>query len=172
MKHASLPLSLVGLVALAACTAQPPLVTHCPNVAVLEQGSSMTAFLPGRQDVAAQIARARITGVAGSCTLEPKRHLLRVVFQAGFAATSGPANTSQNLVLPYLISLSQGDNILSVANGSITLSFAGNATTATATSKPIKYEFPDTADAANTDVLISFHLSPDQLAYNQAHQNQ
>jgi hypothetical protein len=171
MKHASL-FALAAFTALAACTDQPPLVTNCPNVAVLEQGSTVTEFLPGRQDVAAEIAQARITGVAGSCTQEKKKHVLRLVFQAGFAATNGPANTSQTLVLPYLISLSQGDNLLSVADGTMALTFNGNASTASATTKPIKYEFPNSEDTAATDVLISFHLTPDQLAYNQAHPSQ
>ena len=160
---------LTGLVALAGCASPAPLVTNCPNVAVLEQGSTVTEFLPGRTDVAAQIAQARITGVAGSCELEKKKHVLRVVFQAGFAASNGPANTSPTLVLPYVISLSQGDVLLSKETGSITLTFNGNAQTASATSKPIKYEFPNTGDTAATDVLVSFYLTPDQQAYNQAH---
>lgn len=172
MKHAFPLLSLAGMAFLAGCASPPPLVTNCPNVAVLEQGSTLTEFLPGRQDVAAQITQAKITGVAGSCALEDKKHdhFLRLTFQAGFAATNGPANTSQTLVLPYLVSLSRGDTILQVSNGTIALTFNGNATTATATTQPLKYEFPNSPETAATDVLVSFHLTPDQLAYNASHQ--
>jgi hypothetical protein len=172
MKHALLLPAFAGLAALAACATPAPLVTNCPNVAVLAQGSSLTEFLPGRDDVAAQITQAKITGVAGSCTLvkHKKQHFLQVVFQAGFAATNGPANTSQSLALPYLVSVSQGDDIISVSGGTIVLNFDGNASTAAATTKPVTLKFPDTPDTAATDVLVSFHLTPDQLAYNASHQ--
>lgn len=169
MKPATLLPGFACLAALAACTTPPPLVTNCPNVAVLEQGSRVTEFLPGRQDVAAEIAEGRITGVAGSCTLEKKKNLLRVTFRAGFAATSGPANTGQALVLPYLVSVSQGETISSVTHKAIRLAFNGNATTAMAASKPQVVILPNTPESAGIDILVSFHLTPDQLAYNAAH---
>jgi hypothetical protein len=172
MKHAALLPSLASLFAFAACSTPAPPNTNCPNVAVLEQASTLTAFLPGRQDVAAQITQAQVTGVAGSCTLEKKTHVLRLTFQAGFSATNGPANSSQILVLPYIVSISQGDNIIAKSNYSIALSFDGNASTASATSKPLTIKFPDTPDTAKTDVLVGFQLTPDELAYNAAHQGQ
>jgi len=172
MKHPALLPAFGALLLVAACSSAPPLVTNCPNVAVLEQGSTLTAFLPGRTDIAAQITHAQITGVAGSCTLEKKKHLLQVVFEAGFAATNGPANTSSTLDLPYLVSLSQGDTIVSVTNNVIPLKFDGNESTATATSKPFKYDLPNVPETAGLDILVSFHLTPDQLAYNNAHPGQ
>lgn len=172
MKHADLFLPFAALLALSACGNPPPLTTNCPNVAVLEQGSTLTAFLPGRQDIAAQITHAQITGVAGSCQLDKKGNLLTVSFQAGFAATNGPANTSSTLILPYLVSESQGDVIISVTDNSIPLKFDGNQSAAQATTKPITLHFPNSSDTAATDILVSFHLTPDQLAYNAAHPGQ
>ncbi len=172
MKHATLFLPLAGLLALSACGTPPPLTTNCPYVAVLEQGSTMTEFLPGRTDIAAQITHAQITGVAGTCQLDKKGNLLTVKFQAGFAATSGPANTGGTLVLPYLVSESQGNVILSVSQNSIPMKFDGNQSAVTATSKPITLHFPNSSDTAATEVLVSFHLTPDQLAYNAAHPGQ
>lgn len=172
MKHAALFLPFATLLALGACSSPPPLTTNCPNVAVLEQGSTMTEFLPGRQDIAAQITHAQITGVAGTCQLDKKGHILTVKFQAGFAATNGPANTSSTLVLPYLVSESQGNVIIAVTNDSIPLKFNGNQSAAQATTKPITLHFPNSADTAATDILVSFHLTPDQLAYNAAHPGQ
>ncbi len=166
MKHAALLLPAATLLALSACSSPPPLTTNCPNVAVLEQGSSLTEFLPGRQDIAAQITHA------GSCQLDKKGNLLTVKFQAGFAATNGPANTSSTLVLPYLVSESQGDVIIGVTENSIPLKFNGNQSVAQASTKPITLHFPNSPDTAATDVLVSFHLTPDQLAYNAAHPGQ
>jgi hypothetical protein len=172
MKHAALLPTLSGLLALAACATQPPITTNCPNVAVLEQGSTMTVFLPGRQDIAAEITHAQITGVAGSCTLEKKKKELRVTFQAGFAATKGPASTSPTLVLPYLVSLSQDDNIVRVTDYAIPLTFDGIASAAAATTKPFNYVLPNVPETATLDILVSFHLSPAQLAYNNSHPGQ
>ncbi len=64
--------ALLTPVALAGCAsdADPPNLP-CPQVAVLQQTQSLTAFLPGRSDVAAQITTAQITGVAGACIAAP-----------------------------------------------------------------------------------------------------
>ncbi len=172
MKHAALFLPLATLLGLSACSPPPPLTTNCPNVAVLEQGSTMTEFLPGRQDVAAEITHAQITGVAGTCQLDKKGNLLTVKFQAGFIATNGPANTRSTLIFPYLISESQGDVIIGVQDDSIPLKFDGNQSAAQASTKPIILHFPNSPDTAATDILVSFHLTPDQLAYNAAHPGQ
>ncbi len=165
-------MALAGMLALGACAAQEPLKTNCPNVAVLEQGSAMTEFLPGRQDVAAKIATARITGIAGSCTQQTEKHRLKVVFQVGFSALAGPANHSPSLVLPYMIVISSQNHLISATPETATLTFRGDSPSAGAASKPIELRFPDTSDTAATDVLVSFHLTPDQLAYNQAHPQQ
>jgi hypothetical protein len=172
MKHTTLWPGLAGMLALAACNSPPPFQTNCPNVAVLEQGSTLTEFLPGRQDIAAQITKAQITGVAGTCEFVKKKDILKVTFQAGFVATNGPANTSHSLVLPYLVSLSQGNEINGVTYNSIPLKFNGNESTASATTKPITFSLPNTPATTRMDILVSFHLTPDQLAYNNAHPGQ
>src|SRR5271168_1035262 len=112
--HAAPLFALFSAAALAGCASdadQP--VLSCPQVAVLQQAQSLTTFLPGRSDVASQITTAQITGVAGSCALRPKKHLLDVQFQAGFAATNGPANDSATLNLPYFVAITQGNKIIS-----------------------------------------------------------
>jgi hypothetical protein len=172
MKHLAILSTAVSLSALSACALPPSGNTNCPNVAVLEQASSLTAFLPGRQDVAAEITQAQVTGVAGSCTLEKKSNVLRVTFQAGFSVTNGPANTNQTLVLPYIVSQSQDDTILSMENYSIPLTFNGNASTAAATSKPITLKFPNNRETQQTEILVGFHLTQDELNYNASHQGQ
>ena len=167
MKHA---LPLTAVLALTACGATtPPPAAYCPNVAALAQANTLTLFLPGRQDIAAEITQAKITGIAGSCTLVKKQNLLRVKFQAGFSGSNGPANNNPSLLLPYFVSISQGDTIISKANYTITLSFSGNVSTATAATKPITVDLPNTPDSATTDILIGFQLTPDQVAYAAAH---
>ncbi len=156
---------LFGLFGLAACGSEGPAPhLYCPNVAVLEQASVLNAYLPGRTDVAAQLTSAKVTGVAGSCVLEPKKKLLKVTFQAGFSATNGPANNFAALNLPYFVSISQGDDIISKNAYNIAMSFNGNISTATATSKPVTVELSNVPESADIDVLIGFQLTPQQLA--------
>ncbi len=164
-------LALLTLLLLAACGSAdaPAPVLYCPNVAVLAQANTLNLFLPGRQDAGALVTQAGITGVSGACTLVKKRTILRVTFQAGFSATNGPANQSASLALPYFVSISQGDTILSKQNYSIPVSFDGNVAAAAATSKPVTVELPNTPDNAGTEILIGFQLTPDQLAYAAAH---
>ncbi len=162
--------AICGTLCLAACGDSPPTPTaYCPSPAVLQQAGTLTLFLPGRQDIAAEVTTAKITGIAGSCTLEPKKNLLRVTFRAGFSASNGPANQQAKLVLPYFVAISNGDNVISKTPYTITISFDGNVTMASATSKPVTVELSNVPESAATDILLGFQMTPDQLAYTAAH---
>jgi len=168
MKHLLLLVCLP--LALAACTEAdaPAARLYCPNVRVLEQTSSLTQFLPGRQDAGAEITAAKITGVAGSCVLE-KDGVVRVSFQAGFTATNGPANHGQTVSLPYFVAESADDAIISKTLSTIDVRFDGNLSTAAVTSRKLTVEVPNDHSSARTDILVGFQLSQDQLAYAAAH---
>jgi hypothetical protein len=165
-------LAIPVLGTLAACSASDapaPPAMFCPQVAVLAQAKTLTAFLPGRSDVAAQITTAQITGVAGSCTLQQQKNLLEVQFQAGFNASNGPANNGKPLILPYFVAITQGDQIVSKAVYLTALDFDGNASTAQATTKPVKIELPNQKTSVPLAILVGFELTPDQLSYAQSH---
>jgi hypothetical protein len=164
---------ILALAALAGCSGSsdngPPV--YCPQVAVLEQASSLTAFLPGHTDIRGQITQAKITGVAGSCDTFKKNQMLHVTFKAGFSATNGPANNNQPVVLPYFVAITNGDNIISKTNYVTTLKFDGNVTAAQMTTQPVKIELSNTTANNSVEILVGFQLSPDQLAYQASHQS-
>jgi hypothetical protein len=163
MKHASLALILP--LVLAACGADAPTPRlDCPNVNVLEQTSTLTQFLPGRQDAGAEITTAHITGVAGSCDLV-KPGVLKVTFQAGFSASNGPANQGHTLKLPYFVALTQGDTIISKTLDTMEIPFDGNVSTAAVTGKSITLEVPNANGSARSEILVGFQLTPQQLSY-------
>ena len=163
-------LAVAGLLGLSACGASPPTpVTFCPQPVVLQQAGTLTLFLPGRQDVAAEVTTAKITGVAGSCTLIRKKNLLRVTFKAGFSASNGPANQQADLTLPYFVSISQGDTVIAKYLYGITLDFDGNVTMTSATSKPVTVELSNVPASARVEVLLGFQMTPAELAYTAAH---
>ncbi|HQT64220.1 MAG TPA: hypothetical protein PLT25_12700 [Acidocella sp.] len=161
MKHFAPLLAAAPLLALAACggASNPATKTkpvYCPSVAVLEQGNSLTQYLPGRNDVAAQITTASITGVAGDCDVKGDHAPLRLNFKVGFSASNGPADHGRPVSLPYFVAITQGDKIISKQPYSITLKFDGNASTASAVSKSIELQFPNDPSNLNYQVLVSF----------------
>ncbi len=173
MKHFAvrgLPAAFIVLGGLSGCAGNLPAAPamYCPPVRVLQEANTLNAYLPGRSDVAAQLTQAKITGVAGTCLLNKKKELLEVTFTAGFSATNGPANQGAPLTLPYFVSISQGDTIISKTDYSITLNFEGNMSNATAQTKPVTVELSNVPDSADTDVLVGFQLTPAQLQAEQA----
>jgi hypothetical protein len=159
-------LSLSALAGCAQDTQSPRM--FCPQVAVLQQAQTLTAFLPGHSDVASQVTTAQITGVAGSCALDDNNHLI-VKFQAGFTASNGPANNGNTLTLPYFVAIANGEDIVSKTDYTITLPFEGNSSTAQATSKPVKVDLSNEHASKNIQILVGFELTQDQLDYAAAH---
>jgi hypothetical protein len=161
--------AVFSLSALAGCadTQAPP--PFCPQVAVLQQAQTLIAFLPGRSDVASQVTTAQITGVAGSCLLKEEKNQLLVNFQAGFTASNGPANNGKTLTLPFFVVIAKGDDIISKTDYTIALPFNGNASTTQVTSKPVKVELANDRASKDTQILVGFELTPDQLSYAEAH---
>src|ERR1700744_2934845 len=160
------PFLLVGL---ASCADTTPPTMFCPHVAVLQQADTVTEFLPGRTDVAAQITTAQITRVAGACVTAHDASVLRVTFRAGFGASNGPANHGATLQLPYFVALSRGDHIIQKHEYTITLHFNGNASTAEATSKPVTLEVGNVGGSQDVQVLVGFEMTPEELDYAAAH---
>ncbi len=162
-------LAVLPALALTACNGTQPAIPGAQTPLVLQQTQEIFEFLPGRSDIAAEITDAKITGVAGKFILNNKTHVLTVVFKAGFAATNGPANNSAPVTLPYFVAVTQGDNIISKTDYSITLNFDKNATTANATSDAVKLKFSNLDQDPPVQVLVGFEMTPDQLAYTSAH---
>jgi len=161
--------ALLSLALLSACADSGPTpVMHCPDVDMLQQARTLTVFEPGRQDVAARVTTAQLTGISGTCKLEGDKHALLITVQAGFEADDGPANNGAALSLPWFVAITQGDNIISETDYTIKLAFDGNSTAA-ASSQAVKVEFPNLPETNGTQVLVGFKMTPDQLAYAAAH---
>jgi len=151
--------------------AAPKNAMFCPQVALLQQAQTLSTFLPGRSDVAAQLTTAQITGFSGDCVLEKDKQALLITVKPGFQANNGPANNGQPLTLPWFAAITQDDSITSKATYNVTLKFHSNVGMAFATGKPAKIEVPNLPASAQLQILIGFEMTPDQLAYAAAHPN-
>jgi hypothetical protein len=180
MKNLSSP-AFAAILLLASCGSAPqkpgttaakgPPSMFCPQVAVLQQAQTLTLFLPDRADVAARISTAQITGVSGSCKLEPKKHALVVTVNTAFMADNGPANNFNPLTLSWFAAITSGDTIIQKTDYIRVFNFDGNSSAVSGTAKPIKVELPNVPNSANTEILVGFMETPEQLAYAAAHPN-
>lgn len=142
---------------------------NCPQTAILHQTQTVTLFLPGRSDIAAQRSIARMDGLSGVCTLKKGQHALEVKFTVNFVANNGPANAGRPITLPWFVAVTRGDQIIEERDYAVTLKFNGNMSVAVAKSKPVKIEVPDQPDSQQIDILTGFKMTNAQLAYATAH---
>lgn len=163
---AALPLTGCGL---AVPKVKP--VFYCPQTAVLQQAQTLTQFLPGREDVAARLTTAQVTGISGSCVLRKKKNAVIVTVKTAFLADDGPANNGAPLALPWFAAITEGDKIIQKTEYVQKLKFSGNQSEASAAAKPVKVELPNIPATAKMDILIGFEETPAQLAYAAAHPN-
>ena len=144
---------------------------NCPQTAILRQTQTVTVFLPGRDDIAAQRTTAKMDGLSGACTVKKADHALEVKFTVNFAASNGPANAGQPIILPWFVAITRGDHIIEERDYTATMKFNGNMSVAVATSKPVKIDVPDQPDSAQIEILTGFRMSQAQRAYAAAHPN-
>ncbi len=155
---------------LAGCNLDPPAAPpmFCPQTAVLKQGQTLYGFAPGRRDAGGEITEANVTGVAGSCALNPDDNTLTLNFQAGFSAVNGPANHGAPITATYIVAVADGDQIIgSPVYNNVTFTFPANAASANAASPNFKLKFKNQPN--HLQVLVSWHLTPAQIAYAAAH---
>ena len=180
MKNLRAP-ALAAVLLLSSCGGSPhkpdgsakkgPPPFFCPQVQVLEQAQTLTLFLPNRQDVAARLTTAQIQPPSGVCKFHKDKNAVVITVNTAFLADNGPANNNAPLALTWFTAITTGDNIVQKSDYTQKLSFDGNNSTASATAKPVKIELPNDPDNVNTQILIGFEETPDQLAYAAAHPN-
>ena len=144
---------------------------NCPQTAILQQAQAVTLFLPGRSDIAAQVSTVRMSGISGACTQDGKHGALNVRFTVNFTANNGPADEGRSITVPWFVAITQGDRIIEKQVLQVKLAFNGNMSVATAQSKPVKIEVPDTPESAGLEILTGFKMTAAQLAYAAAHPN-
>lgn len=159
--------ALLAPIGLAACSGSKAPTLYCPQVAVLQQASRMVLSRGESEDVASRTLDARITGVAGSCSVAGKG-MERVTFRIGFAATNGPASRVDRRTLGYFIAITQGERIVSKKIYPVVFAFEHGADQAVATTAPIRLDFPRAGRSAAQQVLVGFQMSQAALERSEA----
>ncbi|TVR95815.1 MAG: hypothetical protein EA406_13245 [Rhodospirillales bacterium] len=154
---------------------------RCPGVRLLADAATMTQFAPGAgrdlTDVDYQVA---FTDVEAECRLVQSRRegsAMVVAVAPVMTAMRGPANSDRRASFSYLVSvLGRDDTILNVQRFPVAVEFPGNLTRVTVTDDNppviISIPLPEGGDGRAYDIVIGFHLTPEQLDYNRQRDGQ
>ena len=165
----ALPL-LAALVLLSDCAPSPgTFAPYCPTPRRLADASRLTDYRPGAtgRDVTDLVLQAEIIDVSGSCKNGDKGTV-----QADAAVTfrfiRGPAMPGRGVDVPYLVTITLGDEIREQQAYLIRVIFPSNIDTVTLTSDPVHMVFPitKTTTAASYTIWAAFQLTAEQLEYN------
>lgn len=170
LSHLRRPLTaalVLGALLLGACNKNPLQVTlsRCPAVAVVANTGSLTQFTGEGRDIEDIALTAHMTHLRNDCDQTDEVNSL-ISFDV--VATRGPAAAQDSFSLPYyVIVLQDNHRIISKKVFEATVDFDPGADRA-GVREVVRQYLPDVNRARRYDyeVLIGFHLTPEDAAYN------
>ena len=165
---AALP-ALLAMAALAGCggsTKPEQFAPACPQLKVIKDAADLTRVRGQGSDITDLILQARIASIPGSCA-EAKGGV-KTRIQVIMEATRGPASSSRSVELPYLITVTLGENIIEQQYFASPADFPANADRMAVAGEEIDLLVPATAErpASNYTIYVSFRLTAAELAFN------
>ena len=172
--------ALTALIGLTGCGADSipfysePIVLSCPDYAILEDASTLTAFQEGAgRDITDITVRGQITQVQLECLSDIDNDTnsgqMDITIIPIIAAEMGAANTSEAATLPYFIAVVGPDKEILYREGlSMDVSFKNNRTRLVARAPATTIELPITPNIRNQYYLVyvGFELTEQQAAFN------
>ncbi|MBS0561331.1 MAG: hypothetical protein JSR21_14890 [Proteobacteria bacterium] len=163
------PLLAVAL-ALAACAPKTnTFAPYCPTTARLPDAQTLTLYRPGGgKDVTDLVLQGEIVNVGGVCKDGDDPNTVAVDTSVTFRFIRGPAMQDRFMDIPFLFTVTRGQDILEQARFRMRASFPSNIDSVTLTSDPIHLVFPVTknSNAASYSVWATFQLTPEELEQN------
>jgi hypothetical protein len=160
---------LASLAALAGCAnfgkKEPP--AACPSVALLGDAADVTRYKGTGRDITDLLVDGRITSVPAQCRYGDKGSVYADLAVRATIAR-GPTTNLQQISVPIVVSVLDGDTILDQQDFAITATFPSNVDSVAASSNAIRLRLPNTAQksAATYKIFVGFRLTPDELALN------
>jgi hypothetical protein len=165
-----LPL-LGGLLLLAGCGPQTnTFAPYCPAPKRLGDAAQITIYRPGAagQDITDLVLQGTIIDVSGTCKDGDGKKSVQADASVTFRFVRGPAMQGRSVDVPYLVTITLGDEIREQEALRMNVNFPSNIDTVTLASEPIHMVFPvtKTTNAASYTIWAAFRLTPEQLEYN------
>ena len=147
------------------------LPTACPTPGLLAEGADLTRYRPGPvQDLTTLEYDAKLIGLGGSCSAGRDDRSIEMQLTARFSVERGVASDGRVMDLPWFVAVidQRNDRILSRQSFVDQAGFARNETRTTITSAPVSISLPvgENRRAQDYRILVSFMLSPEDLALN------
>jgi hypothetical protein len=166
-------LAVLGL--LASCNRGEPerVAPTCPPALVVSETSSVTKFRagPGR-DLTDIVAQAEMGGIVSNCA--PDRSGVTITVQFRVAAAIGPANRERRVQLDYYFAVVDPDQQVPAREvRQLDLQFPGGQQRQEL-AEQVEVRIPAVRRGRERgyQVLVGFHLTPDELQYNRSRRRQ
>jgi hypothetical protein len=166
-------LAAVPLLALAGCgnTSNSRLPVACPRPGILAEGADLTRYRPGAvRDLTTLEWDARLAGINGGCNPGRNNRSIDVTLTANFTVERGVGAEGRVIDLPWFVAVvdNNDETILNRRSFTERVTFARNETRTTVASEPISLSLPvgETRRGGDYRILVSFELTPDDLALN------
>lgn len=147
----------------------------CPGVSILADGVSLIKFRPGGgRDLTDVLFSGEILGIDATCAYERNREtqvgLVTVEVAIEVRAERGPADRSRRAVLPYFVSLVDGERrLVEKRPFEIAVEFPGNLSRIRLKDDPpVALTIPLKADQRGDlfQVYVGFQLTKDELEFS------
>jgi hypothetical protein len=157
---------LLAGVLLTGCSSVVPL---CPSASILSDTATLTVFRAGApHDPSGEAYTAAIDGLSTKCTYEKGASSSSSSLDFTVRATRAPSPDGAVYHIPYYMTLSQGDRILSKKNYILNLEFpAGSAAASQDVSlDDIVVNLEPSHPPTDYQLLVGFQLTQGDLDYN------
>jgi hypothetical protein len=146
---------------------------YCPTPRRLSDASQIAIYRPGStsHEIIDNVLQGQIVDVYGSCQNGDDKNTVQADASVAFRFVRGPAMQGRTIDVPYLITITMGEDIREQARLLLRVTFPSNVDTVTLTSEPLHMVFPvtKTTNAASYTIWAAFRLTPEQLEYNRQH---
>ena len=144
----------------------PEMAQKCPPVGIVAYTGDITRFAGNSRDASDVIDRAAIGSLNVQCqdTEDERSVVARITFD--ISATRGPASTSGTAEFPFFVTVTRGNEAVLDKNlYTSNHTFTGRSTSVQRESVTAWVPLDD-GKLPDTEILIGFQLTRDELAYN------
>ena len=143
----------------------------CPRPGLLAEGADLSRYRPGPvQDLTTLEFDARLAGLNGDCRPGQRNRSIEMSLAARFTVDRGAAAERREVDLPWFVAVidARDEQILSRQSFVERVAFARNESRTAGSSAPVTLSLPvgEARRVQDYRILVSFELTPDDLALN------
>ena len=145
----------------------PEMAQKCPPVGIVAYTGEMTRFTGNSRDASAVVDRGAIGSLTVVCqdTEDETALVARISFD--ISAMRGPANRTGTAEFPFFVTVTRGNEAVLDKNlYTSTHQFGGQSTSVQREMVTAWVPLGEGGRILNTEILIGFQLTKDELAYN------